>query len=73
MRFRDEARDMRAAYRDAETTRHDKFLMSQQLVCKVKAYGGRFLEKGDDNLWHLLDEKDARKKASQVLREEKWE
>ena len=32
---------------------------------KVRDYGGRFLEKGTDGLWHEMNEKSARKKASQ--------
>ena len=32
---------------------------------RVKEYGGRFLERGNDGLWHQMNEKAARKKASQ--------
>eukprot|EP00581_Thalassiosira_minuscula_P003801 CAMPEP_0183742046 /NCGR_PEP_ID=MMETSP0737-20130205/63803_1 /TAXON_ID=385413 /ORGANISM="Thalassiosira miniscula, Strain CCMP1093" /LENGTH=379 /DNA_ID=CAMNT_0025977563 /DNA_START=123 /DNA_END=1262 /DNA_ORIENTATION=- len=72
MRFRDEARKLRAEYRDKDTTREEKFLLSQELAMRVRGYGGRFLER-IDGLWYEIDEKDARKKASQVLREEKWD
>ncbi|KAL3803764.1 hypothetical protein ACHAW5_004615 [Stephanodiscus triporus] len=71
-RFRDEARTMRAKYRHENTNRDEKFLLSQELCKRVKEYGGRFLELGDDKLWHEMNEHSARKKASQVLREEKW-
>ncbi|KAL7553831.1 hypothetical protein ACHAWF_017176 [Thalassiosira exigua] len=72
-RFRDEARKLRANYRDKDTSRQDKFVLSQVLAKRVKEYGGRFLERGHDGLWYEMSERDARKKASQVLREEKWE
>lgn len=93
MEFRDEARKMRVNYRDDDTSRREKFLLSQvssasllyftliptatafkadrfcffdqELLGRVKEYGGRFLEKGTDNLWHEMSEKDARKKCSQ--------
>lgn len=73
IKFRNAARALRADYRRAETGRNQKYLISVELVRNVKAYGGRFLEKGKDNLWYVMDEKAARKKASQVLREEKWD
>ncbi len=73
IKFRNAARALRADYRRAETGRHQKYLISVELVRNVKAYGGRFLEKGKNNLWYEMDEKAARKKASQVLREEKWD
>ncbi|KAL7521276.1 hypothetical protein ACHAWX_005954 [Stephanocyclus meneghinianus] len=73
MKFRDEARKLRSEYRHCDTSRQEKFALSQRLVKIVKEYGGRFLEKGDDKLWHEMSIKAARKKASQVLREEKWD
>lgn len=73
IKFRNAARALRADYRRAETGRNQKYLISVELVRNVKAYGGRFLEKGKDNLWYEMDELSARKKASQVLREEKWD
>ena len=73
IRFRDEARKLRIIYKDNETDRRTKFMISQELVTRVRQYGGRFLEKGIDGKWYEMDEKSARKKASQVLREEKWE
>ena len=73
IRFRDEARKLRMVYKDDETDRRTKFLLSQELVTRVRQYGGRFLDKGHDGKWYEMDEKSARKKASQVLREEKWE
>ena len=65
VKFRNEARKLRSEYKHADTTRHQKYLFSLDLVNKVKAYGGRFLEKGKDDLWYEMDEKAARKKASQ--------
>mmetsp|Transcript_15818 Transcript_15818/g.22503 ORF Transcript_15818/g.22503 Transcript_15818/m.22503 type:complete len:338 (-) Transcript_15818:147-1160(-) len=73
IRFRDEARKLRIIYKDGETDRRTKFLISNELVTRVRQYGGRFLEKGRDGRWYEMDELSARKKASQVLREEKWE
>lgn len=73
IKFRDAARALREEYRRAETGKTQKYLISVQLVRNVKAYGGKFLEKGKDNLWYEMDENAARKKASQVLREEKWD
>ncbi|KAL3817497.1 hypothetical protein ACHAXA_007087 [Cyclostephanos tholiformis] len=64
-RFRDEARTLRALYRNENTTREEKFQLSQVLVRRVKEYGGRFLEMGGDQLWHEMDELGARKKSSQ--------
>jgi len=73
MRFRDEARQLRSAYRHATATREEKYQLSVDLVQRVKEYGGRFLEKGKGGKWYEMSERDARKKASQVLREEKWD
>ena len=39
--------------------------IKQELVKRVKGYGGRFLTKVSDGLWHEMDDGDARKKASQ--------
>lgn len=73
IKFRGEARALRSIYRDANTTRNEKYQISMDLVDKVHKYGGKFLEKGEDELWYECDEDSARKKASQVLREEKWD
>ena len=35
---------------------------------KVKQYGGRFLEKGKDGQWREMEDRVARKKASQGKR-----
>ena len=66
-RFRDEARKLRASYRDENTNRDKKFLLSQELVRRVSEYGGRFLEQSYDKLWHIMDDHGARKKASQGM------
>eukprot|EP00578_Thalassiosira_sp_NH16_P007554 CAMPEP_0181113078 /NCGR_PEP_ID=MMETSP1071-20121207/20153_1 /TAXON_ID=35127 /ORGANISM="Thalassiosira sp., Strain NH16" /LENGTH=60 /DNA_ID=CAMNT_0023197087 /DNA_START=14 /DNA_END=193 /DNA_ORIENTATION=+ len=60
MRFRDEARHFRAEYRDYGTSRQEKFLLSQDLLQRVREYGGRFLQKGADQLWYEMNEKDCR-------------
>ena len=73
IRFRDEARKLRSIYKDDDTDRRTKYMISQELVNRVRQYGGRFLEKGNDGRWYEMDEKSQRKKCSQVLREEKWE
>lgn len=73
IKFRAEARTLRADYRNNTTTKAEKYEISKQLLMKVKKYGGKFLEKGRDNLWYEMDDNSARKKASQVLREEKWD
>jgi hypothetical protein len=67
MRFRDEARKLRARYRHENTKREEKFILSEVLVKRVKEYGGRFLELGVDQLWHEMDKHGARKKASQGM------
>lgn len=66
-RFRDESRKLRASYRDENTNRDTKFLLSQELVRRVSEYGGRFLEQSEDKLWHIMDDHGARKKASQGM------
>ena len=65
IKFRGEARALRGKYKSFGTTRKQKYLYSIELVNKVKAYGAKFLEKGADDLWYEMEEKDARKKASQ--------
>ncbi len=37
----------------------------QELVNKVKDHGGRFLTRGNDNLYCEMNDRDARKKAVQ--------
>ena len=37
----------------------------KELVERVKAYGGRFLKRGNDGLWYDLNDEVAREKASQ--------
>lgn len=65
LRFREEARKLRAIYRDGGTSRDDKFLLTWELIKRVDEYGGRFLELGADKLWYEMNDRDARKKASQ--------
>ena len=68
-KFRDEARLLRARYKDKATTRREKYELSLTLVKRARDYGGRFLErrKGDDKNWYLMSEGDVRKKASQGM------
>ena len=37
----------------------------KELVERVKAYGGRFLKRGQDGLWYEIDDQVAREKVSQ--------
>ncbi|KAL9184617.1 hypothetical protein ACHAXT_012587 [Thalassiosira profunda] len=79
-RFRDEAKRMRPAYhcvvssgQNRSADRERKFFLSLELVERVHKYGGRFLKKGSDGLWYEIEDEEARKKASQALREtKKW-
>jgi len=68
-KFRDEARNFRARYKDKATTRREKYELSLTLVKRARDYGGRFLERrnGDDKNWYLMSEGDVRKKASQGM------
>jgi len=67
MKLRDEARKLRDEYQDGNYgTSEKKYLYSLELVERVRSYGGRFLEKRDnDNLWYEMSEEDTRKKAAQ--------
>jgi len=67
MKLRDEARKLRDDYQDGNYgTSEKKYLYSLELVERVRSYGGRFLEKRDnDNLWYEMSEEDTRKKAAQ--------
>lgn len=47
----------------------EKYQISDVLVESVKCEGHRFLERGEDGLWHEVAGNGARKKASQALRE----
>ncbi|EJK47748.1 hypothetical protein THAOC_33515 [Thalassiosira oceanica] len=49
---------------EQDTTRQEKYLLSIELVKRVKAYGGRFLERGQDDKWYEMGDYDQRKKAS---------
>ena len=51
------------------TTKDNKKEISQELVDWVHARGGRFLKQDDDKRWYDVNNTDARKKASQTLRE----
>jgi len=65
--FREEAQKLRPWYESS--TKEEKFVISQMLIESVKNKGHRFLEKGNDGMWHEVIGNGARKKASQALRE----
>ena len=69
IRFREKAMELRPWYEAATTTKEEKYRISELLVESVKSEGHRFLEKGEDGLWHEVVGNGARKKASQALRE----
>ncbi|KAL3776610.1 hypothetical protein ACHAW5_000395 [Stephanodiscus triporus] len=69
--FREEARKLRVFYRMKGTSRDEKFALSLDLVETIQKNGGRFLGKCD-GLWYVMNDDDARKKAIQALRENKW-
>lgn len=72
-RFRAEARKLRSEYRDGGTSPGKKGLLHRDLVKKVQQYGGRFLKRGHGGLWYEVPDREARRKASQALREKRWD
>lgn len=68
VRFRQKALELRAWYERPDTTREEKYRISDLLVESIKREG-RFLERGPDGRWHEVIGNGARKKASQALRE----
>lgn len=69
VRFRQRALELRQWYELPATSKEEKFRLSDVLVESVKCDGHRFLERGEDGLWHEVIGNGARKKASQALRE----
>mmetsp|Transcript_37403 Transcript_37403/g.69231 ORF Transcript_37403/g.69231 Transcript_37403/m.69231 type:complete len:516 (-) Transcript_37403:150-1697(-) len=69
IRFRTKALELRSWYELPATTKEEKYEISDLLVESVKGCGHRFLERGEDGLWHEVIGNGARKKASQALRE----
>ena len=70
IQFREWAEEMKPEY--SQLTKPEKTPYSWNLVHKVWDAGGRFLEKDDESgKYYVIDDKDARLKASQALREEK--
>ncbi|KAL7480642.1 hypothetical protein ACHAW6_006315, partial [Cyclotella cf. meneghiniana] len=65
--FRQEALNLRSWYE--QSSKEEKYNISNLLLESVKSRGGRFLEKGSDGLWHEVIGNGARRKASQALRE----
>jgi hypothetical protein len=65
--FRQEALRLRGWYE--QSTKEEKYEISNILLESVKSRGGRFLEKGSDGKWHEVIGNGARRKASQALRE----
>ena len=52
-----------------KASKEEKTGISQELVDLVHGWGGRFLKLEDGGHWYVVDNKTARKKASQTLRE----
>eukprot|EP00568_Trieres_chinensis_P000260 CAMPEP_0183307666 /NCGR_PEP_ID=MMETSP0160_2-20130417/18660_1 /TAXON_ID=2839 ORGANISM="Odontella Sinensis, Strain Grunow 1884" /NCGR_SAMPLE_ID=MMETSP0160_2 /ASSEMBLY_ACC=CAM_ASM_000250 /LENGTH=337 /DNA_ID=CAMNT_0025471305 /DNA_START=35 /DNA_END=1048 /DNA_ORIENTATION=+ len=69
-RYREEIEQLKPWYNSCKTKTEKKEL-SQLFMEYVHSYGGRFLEKDETGRWHLAENKRARKKASQALRENK--
>ncbi|KAL3770002.1 hypothetical protein ACHAW5_005350 [Stephanodiscus triporus] len=67
IKFRNKALELRPWYEQSD--KEQKFAISKVLLESVTDNGNRFLERGDDGLWHEVNEDGARKKASQALRE----
>lgn len=69
IRFRAKALELRPWYEQSTTSKEEKYQISDMLVESVRGFGHRFLERGEDGLWHEVIGNGARKKASQALRE----
>mmetsp|Transcript_13128 Transcript_13128/g.18093 ORF Transcript_13128/g.18093 Transcript_13128/m.18093 type:complete len:303 (-) Transcript_13128:1886-2794(-) len=70
VRFRKEAKKLKPQY--ACGSKVDKYHISVLLVNRVHSYGGRFLKRGETTeQWCEVGKAQARKKASQALREKK--
>jgi hypothetical protein len=67
IRFHEKALELRQLYESSD--KEQKFEISKLLLGSVTDKGNRFLERGDDGLWHEVVGFGARKKASQALRE----
>jgi len=67
IRFRAKALELRPWYE--QSTKEEKYEISELLIESVKSEGHRFLERGTDGNWHEVIGNGARKKASQALRE----
>ena len=66
--FKEEVRKLADDYHECNS-RLGKSEIGQKVVDRVKAYGGRFLEKNsDDGLWYEMNNSDSKKKASTALR-----
>ena len=62
IKFREEAGKLKSKYR--ESSRQEKPLVAEEVVNRVKEFGGRFLEKYDDELWYEMTDTDAKTKAA---------
>jgi len=69
IKFRNKALELRSWYEQSDN--EEKTAISKVLLKSVTDNGNRFLEKGDDGLWHVVNEEGARYKASQALREKR--
>ncbi|KAK1746869.1 hypothetical protein QTG54_002213 [Skeletonema marinoi] len=67
-KFREQVRKYVDRYQ--QTARDEKTIVSTELVNSVKGYGGRFLAL-DNGSWYEVDDKKAKLKVSQALRERK--
>ena len=70
IQFRAKALELRSWYESCKTN-DEKTHISNVLLESVTSQGHRFLEKGEDGLWHEVIGNGARKKASQALREKR--
>jgi hypothetical protein len=66
--FREKALELRPAYETC-VSKEEKYSISEDLVHFMKVENRRFLKKNSDGQWYEVLENDARKKASQALRE----
>ena len=66
--FREKALELRPAYETC-VSKEEKYSISEDLVHFMLVENRRFLKKNSDGQWYEVLENDARKKASQALRE----
>lgn len=69
--FRDVAHQYQSSIYHESLSKKEKRNISFNFVERMKREGRRFLEKKEDGKWHEVEDKGARLKASQALREKK--